>query len=192
MVMAKYDIPFDVAIEYDSRQLGEMKFQDLQRATAALAREARQRVKELTKAEKTLGRSPALAKYEEWRLDKGQGAYSARYKGRDALMKEFSDLKNFLDDETGTVEGYKNFINEFDRKFDFESTKEDRDQFWGIYNRHKEELQQTSAFYSSDRILRKMKLYIKQMTVTEKDAEGNERKVIPWQQIEEKLSRTMQ
>lgn len=37
--MAKYDIPFDIAIEYDSRQLGEMKFQDLQRATASLARE---------------------------------------------------------------------------------------------------------------------------------------------------------
>lgn len=189
--MAKFDIPFDIALSYDTRQLNDMKFQDLQRTAAALAREARQRVKDLTRAEKTLGRSPALAKYEEWRLDKGQGAYSARYKGRNALMQEIADLKNFLDDETGTVEGYKEFIKKFDEKFDIESTKEDRDQFWAIYNRHKEALSQTSAFYSSDRILRKMKLYMKQMAVTEKDANGNERRVIPWAAIEDKLNRTL-
>lgn len=189
--MAKFDIPFDIALSYDTRQLNDMKFQDLQRTAAALAREARQRVKDLTKAEKTLGRSPALAKYEEWRLDKGQGAYSARYKGRNALMQEIADLKNFLDDETGTVEGYKKFIKQFDEKFDIESTKEDRDQFWRIYNQHVQSLQQTSAFYSSDRIMRKMKLYMKQMAVTEKDSEGNERRVIPWATIEDKLNQTL-
>lgn len=189
--MAKFDIPFDIALSYDTRQLNDMKFQDLQRTAAALAREARQRVKDLTKAEKTLGRSPALAKYEEWRLDKGQGAYSARYKGRNALMQEITDLKNFLDDETGTVEGYKEFIKKFDEKFDIESTKEDRDQFWRIYNQHVQSLQQTSAFYSSDRIMRKMKLYMKQMAVTEKDAEGNQRRVIPWAAIEQKLNQTL-
>lgn len=189
--MAKFDIPFDIALSYDTRQLNDMKFQDLQRTAAALAREARQRVKDLTKAEKTLGRSPALAKYEEWRLDKGQGAYSARYKGRNALMQEIADLKNFLDDETGTVEGYKKFIKQFDEKFDIESTKEDRDQFWRIYNQHVQSLQQTSAFYSSDRIMRKMKLYMKQMAVTEKDSEGTERRVIPWATIEDKLNQTL-
>ena len=189
--MAKFDIPFDIAMDYDTRQLHDMKFQDLQRTTAALAREARARVKALTKAEKTMGRSPALAKYEEWRLDKGSGAYSARYKGREALMQEIADLKNFLDNETSTVEGYQNFIKNFDEKFDIESTKEDRDQFWRIYNQHVQSLQQTSAFYSSDRIMRKMKLYMKQMAVPEKGADGTERRVIPWQAIEQKLNQNL-
>ena len=190
--MAKYDIPFDIAIEYDSRQLDSFKFQDIQRAVASLAREARSRVKDLRKMEDEYGRSPALAKYDEWRIDKGSGAYSARYKNKNALLQEFAELKNFLDDETGTVEGYKNFIKEFDRKFDFESTKEDRDEFWRIYNQHVQSLSQTSIFFSSDRIMRDMKLYIRDFSVTEKDSEGNERKTVPWKQIETELAKEWQ
>ena len=183
--MAKYDIPFDIAIDYDATDLDGMKFQDVQRSVAALAREARQRVKELKKAEKTLGRSPALASYERWRDE----SYSARYKNRKQLMQEFADLKEFLDNETSTVLGYENFINDFDQKFDFESTKEDRDAFWGIYQRHKEELMRSEAFYSSDRILTEMKKLIASNSLYD---QGEGRRVVPWAKIDEELTKMFQ
>lgn len=148
--MAKFNIPFEIAIEYDSKDLEAMKFQDLQRTAAALSREARSRIKDLRKVESELGKSPALASFERWRQDSGM--YSARYKTREQLYEEIREMKNFLDNDTSTVEGYKNYIKDIDESFGFETTKEFRDAYYFIFRELSEYFSQSRQFVPSEQV----------------------------------------
>lgn len=152
--MAKYNIPFDIAIEYNTRDLKKMKFQDLQRTAAALAREARERVSDLEAMEEEYGESPTLRAYRRFR--EGE-RYSARYKGRDALMQEISDLKNFLDNETGTREGYMDFIHELDQEVGYEMTKENRTAYYAAFRELSEFMKNSKIFFESDNLFEQMK-----------------------------------
>lgn len=154
--MAKYNIPFEVAIEYDSADLAKMKFQDLQRTAAALSRESRSRIKELNKMESEYGKSPALASYERWRADSGQ--YSARYKGREALYEEIREMKNFLDNATSTKQGYLDWINDFNESWNIEeSSKEFRDEYFRVFRQLQEFFRNSQVGYQSEQVAETMR-----------------------------------
>lgn len=132
--MSKYDIPFDIAIEYTSADLKRLKFQDLQRTASSIFKEARKRIKELEKAENNLGTSPALEMYKRYR----DQPYSARYKSREQLMKEISEAESFLSSRTSNVDEFRKDIEELDQELGFETTKDFRNKFYDSYNKWKE------------------------------------------------------
>ena len=64
--MAKYNIDYEDALSFSSKDLEGMKFQDLQRTVAALTREAQGRIDELERLRKDTGlESPTLLNWEE-------------------------------------------------------------------------------------------------------------------------------
>lgn len=181
MDMAKYNIPFDIAIEYDTYDLKHMKFQDLQRTAAALAREARDRVDTLQRMEGEYGKSPSLSAFERYRNSE---RYSARYKNRDALMQEISEIKEFLNNETSTEEGFKEWIDRIDDDFGYKSDKTNRDAYFNTYNKLKEYFGNSKRFYSSDQIFEKMK---EEAAVDSKYKQNNG--MIDWAMVGDELMR---
>lgn len=151
--MAKYNIPWEIAFEYDSDQLEDMKFQDLQRTASALAQEARRRVKELKSSEKELGRSQALAHFESFR----DSNYSARYKGKDALLLEIQETKKFLSNESSTREGFEKEIADLDERLGMDTDKDFRENFWDVYNQYFDESKLIRKYGGSDEAIERMK-----------------------------------
>mgnify|MGYP003290996005 CR=1 FL=1 len=125
--MAKYNIDYEDALSFSSKDLQGMKFQDLQRTTAALTREVRSRINELVRLEKDSGlRSPSLdallssqvygSAYVKTGESNGVAEYtamyqefSARYKNKDQLLEMIEMSKQFLNNATSTAEGTKDF-----------------------------------------------------------------------------------
>lgn len=158
MVMAKINIPYEVAQEYDTKDFKNMKFQDIQRVASSYMKEARKRVKELKKLEPTLGKSQALIKYLEYRENSERGGFSARYKNKEQLIKEIASAKQFLDDKTSTSEGFKNWIDEFNKQWEVDETSpEFREKYYETYRKLTEHFNNSKQMYSSDNIFEKMK-----------------------------------
>ena len=172
--MAKYNIPVEEALYFDNRQLNDMKFQDLQRAVASLTREARSRVKSLEKYEKKTGfTSPSLASFERFRDEN----YSARYKTREQLMEEFAQAKEFLNNETSTVEGTEEYIDEINRRLKTNMTGEDLKNYGKMFRRLEEYFKKSKFGKTSDGIEEDIKNEVKQY-------KGGD---IPWEEIEMRI-----
>lgn len=130
--MAKYDIPFDIAIEYTSADLKRLKFQDLQRTASSIFKEARKRIKELEKIEPEYGTSPVLRNYRR------NEPFSARYKTRSQLMEEISRAEIFLSRRTSSAEQFIEDIKDLDKELGFETSLEFRNQLYEMYAQWKE------------------------------------------------------
>lgn len=176
--MAKYSIPWEIAFEYDSDQLEDMKFQDLQRTASALTQEARRRVKELKKSEKELGRSQALAHFESFR----DSNYSARYKGKDALLLEIQEVKKFLSNESSTRAGFEKEIEELDDRLGMKTDKDFRENFWDVYNKFFDESKLIRKYGGSEESIER----IKDLIVHNRDEKS---KVINWDAIKNVLNK---
>lgn len=172
--MAKFEMSFDEALMLDGSDFRDMKFQDLQRVASALAKESRRRVSELQKMEKEWGKSPALASFERFRDGE---MYSARYKGRLALLDEIAQMWAFLDDKTGTAEGYRQHIQEAAASLGVDNlTGEEWKEFGKTFRRLEEHFANAPVNRSSRQIEKDLKIAIRS-----KDGEIN------WKQVERSI-----
>lgn len=172
--MAKFEMSFDEALMLDGSDFRDMKFQDLQRVASALAKESRRRINDLKKIEKEYGTSPALASFERFRDGE---MYSARYKGRLALLDEIAQMWSFLDNKTGTVEGYKQYIQEAAESLGVDHLSgDDWKEFGKTFRRLEEYFANAPVNRSSRQIEKDLKIAIRS-----KDGEIN------WKQVERSI-----
>lgn len=153
--MAKYNIDYEDALSFNSKDLQGMKFQDLQRTVAALTREAQGRINELERLRKDTGlESPTLLNWEE----SGGDRFSARYKSREELLEEYQRASQLLDNATSTTEGTEQFYKDAAERLDVSDlTTEELKEFGKSYRRLEEYFKNSLFRIPSKQLEKEMK-----------------------------------
>lgn len=153
--MAKYNIDYEDALSFNSKDLQGMKFQDLQRTVAALTREAQGRINELERLRKDTGlESPTLLNWEE----SGGDRFSARYKSRDELLEEYQRASQLLNNATSTAQGTEQFYQDAAERLDVSDlTTEELKEFGKSYRRLEEYFKNSLFRIPSKQLEKEMK-----------------------------------